>query len=114
MSSSQPTTAIYTTDTPEEVERKIKKYAFSGGRATLKEHREKGGIPEQDISYQLLFYYCDDDKKLEKLYQQYKTGELLSGELKTIAIEEINTLLKKHQEKRRKAEKEIDKFIIRD
>ena len=36
--------AIYTTDTPEQVSDKIRKYAFSGGQATIREHREKGEI----------------------------------------------------------------------
>ena len=113
MSSSKPHTAIYTTDTPEEVEKKIKKYAFSGGRDTLEEHRKKGGVPEKDMSYQLLFNFYDNTKELEKIFYEYKSGKLLSSELKMIAIEKINAMLKKHQERRRKAEKEIDKFIIR-
>ncbi len=29
-------------DTPEEVSTKVHTYAFSGGRATMKEHRERG------------------------------------------------------------------------
>ena len=41
MSSSKESTAILTTDSPKEVERKIKKYAFSGGQETLEEHRKK-------------------------------------------------------------------------
>lgn len=35
MSASSPQSAIYTTDSPEEVSMKIKKYAFSGGQDTL-------------------------------------------------------------------------------
>ena len=112
MSSSKKETAIYMSDTPEEVEKKIKKYAFSGGRSTLKEHREKGGVPEKDTSYELLFHFCKNTKKVEEIYEQYKNGTLLSSELKALAVEEINALLKKHQERKRRAEKEIDKFII--
>jgi len=39
MSSSDPHTCILLTDTEQEVETKIKKYAKSGGRATIEEHR---------------------------------------------------------------------------
>jgi tryptophanyl-tRNA synthetase len=39
---------------------------------------------------------------------------LLSGELKAILIEKINAFLKEHQEKREKAKKIIDKFIVKD
>ncbi|MBX4212162.1 tryptophan--tRNA ligase, partial [Candidatus Pacearchaeota archaeon] len=97
--------AIYTTDSPEEVARKINKYAFSGGRDTLEEHRKKGGNPDVDVSFQYLRYLFEpDDKKLEKIYNDYKSGKLLSGDLKKIAIEKINVFLKDHQQKRKHAE----------
>lgn len=34
MSASEPNSSIYLTDTNDDIERKIRKYAFSGGRAT--------------------------------------------------------------------------------
>ena len=42
MSASDPTSAIYVTDTPKQIKDKVNKYAFSGGRLTVEEHREKG------------------------------------------------------------------------
>src|SRR3989338_50413 len=42
MSASEQSSALYTTDTPEEAAKKIRKYAFSGGQATIEEHRKKG------------------------------------------------------------------------
>lgn len=112
MSSSDPTSYIALTDTPEEATTKIKKHAFSGGQATLDEHRKKGGNPEVDIAFQMLKYGLEpDDKKLEKIYNDYKNGKLLSGELKQIAIEKITAFLKEHQHKRREAEKVVQKFI---
>jgi len=54
MSASEPSSYIALTDSEKDVERKIKKYAFSGGRATLKEHQEKGGNPDIDVSFQYL------------------------------------------------------------
>ncbi|MFH1710965.1 MAG: tryptophan--tRNA ligase, partial [Nanoarchaeota archaeon] len=44
--SNQSQASIWTTDSAKEVERKIKKYAFSGGRDTIEEHRKKGGNPD--------------------------------------------------------------------
>jgi tryptophanyl-tRNA synthetase len=38
MSASIPTTGIFMTDTAKEIENKIKKHAFSGGRTTKEEH----------------------------------------------------------------------------
>jgi len=111
MSSSKPESYIALTDSPEEVKRKIMKYAFSGGRETLEEHRKKGGNPDVDISYQWLTYFEEDDKKLKKIHDDYKSGKLLSGELKQILIDKLNKFLKKHQAERVKAKKKVDKFI---
>jgi len=106
--------AIYMTDTPEEVERKIKKYAFSGGQPTIKEHREKGGNPDIDVSFQYLrAFFEPDDKKLEEIEKKYQSGEMLTSELKEYLIEKINKFLKKHQQEREKARKKIDKFIFK-
>lgn len=112
MSSSDENSAIFTTDSPKEVENKIKKYAFSGGRDTLEEHRAKGGNPEIDVSFQYLkFFFEQDDKKLQKIHDDYKSGKMLTSELKKITIEKINEFLKEHQVRREKAKKEIGKFL---
>ncbi|MBT6744743.1 tryptophan--tRNA ligase [Candidatus Woesearchaeota archaeon] len=112
MSSSDPLSYIALTDTPEEAARKIKKYAFSGGQPTLEEHRKKGGNPEVDIPFQMLKYGLEpNDKKLKKIYDDYKSGKLLSGELKQIVIDKLTKFLKEHQQKRKKAEKLVDKFL---
>ena len=106
--------AIYLSDSPEEVKRKINKYAFSGGRDTLEEHRRLGGNPDIDVSFQYLkMFFEQDDKKLAKIEADYRSGKLLSGELKATLIEKINAFLKQHQQNREKAKKEIDKFIYK-
>lgn len=51
MSSSDPTSSILLTDKPDEVKKKINKYAFSGGGATLEEHKEKGANLDIDVPY---------------------------------------------------------------
>ena len=112
MSASEPQTAIYTIDDEKTVENKIKKYAFSGGRDTVEEHRKKGGNPDIDVSYQWLTFLEEDDKKLEKIYNDYKSGKLLSGELKQILITKLNSFLREHQKNREKARKDVDKFIL--
>lgn len=115
MSSSDTTNdVIYLTDTPEEVKKKINKYAFSGGRDTLEEHRRLGGNPDVDVSFQYLkILFENDDKKLEQIEKDYRSGKLLSGEMKAILIEKINAFLKTHQLLREKAKSEVDKFLIR-
>lgn len=113
MSSSKSGVAILTTDSPEEVKKKINKYAFSGGQKTTDEHRKKGGNPEVDVSFQYLkMFFEPDDKKLEKIYNDYKSGKLLTGELKKILIDKINEFLAEHQKKRNAITKrDIDKFL---
>lgn len=114
MSSSDPLSFVALTDLPEEAEKKIKKYAFSGGQPTVEEHRKKGGNPEVDVSYQMLKYGLEpDDFKLQKISDDYKSGKLLSGELKQIAAEKISSFLKQHQQKREKAKKEVEKFLLK-
>ncbi len=112
MSSSDPWSYIALTDTPEEAERKIKKYAFSGGQPTVEEHRKKGGNPEVDVAFQMLRFGLEpDDAKLAKIEKDYQSGKLLSGELKMLAIEKITAFLKEHQEKRKLAEKVVRKYF---
>ncbi len=114
MSASDESTAIYTTDSPSEVELKIKKYAFSGGKDTVEEHRRLGGNPEIDVSFQYLkMLFEPDDKKLSQIYNDYKSGKLLTSELKKITIEKINAFLKEHQKKREQAKKQFEKFLYK-
>jgi len=114
MSSSTEHEAILTTDDPKTVKKKINKYAFSGGQDTIEEHRKKGGNPDIDVSFQYLkMFFEEDDKKLAQIEKDYRSGKLLSGELKAYLIEKINTFLAEHQKKRKLAKKQIDKFILR-
>ena len=113
MSSSNPLSYVSLTDDPEDAAKKIRKYAFSGGQSTIEEHRKKGGNPNVDVSYQWLkMFFEQDDKKLGKIHDDYKSGKLLTSELKEILIGKLTKFLKKHQENRKKAEKLVNKFIV--
>jgi len=111
MSSSDATSFIALTDTPEEMARKVKKYAFSGGRDTIDEHRRLGGNPDIDVSYQWLRVFEEDDKMLQKIYDDYKSGTLLSGELKNLLIQKLDAFLKEHQKNREHARKILHKYV---
>ena len=115
MSASDEKSTIYTTDSPEQVKKKINKYAFSGGQPDIDEHRKVGGDPDIDVSYQYLrIFFEPDDVKLKKIYDDYKSGKMLTGELKAILIEKINNFLSIHQEKREEARKNIDAYMMKD
>lgn len=99
MSSSKKETAIFLTDDEKTVKNKINKYAFSGGQVTLEEHREKGGNTDVDVPYQWLkIFFEPDDDELERIKKSYERGDMLSGEIKQIIIDKINSFLKQHQE----------------
>lgn len=109
MSSSDPTSYIAMSDDAKTVEKKVKKYAFSGGRDTLEEHRKYGGNPEIDVSYQWLTFLEEDDKKLKNIHDNYKSGKLLSGELKQILINTLNKFLKESTKNKKRYE--VKKFL---
>ncbi len=112
MSSSDPMSYIALTDDPETVKYKIMKHAFSGGGNTIEEHRKKGGNPDVDVAYQILYFgFEPDDRKLKKIHDDYRSGKLLTGELKMYTIEKINKFLEKHKEKLEKAKDKVDEFL---
>lgn len=114
MSASESSGQIYLNDSPKGVEMKIKRYAFSGGKDTIEEHRKYGGNPDVDVSFQYLkFLFEPSDKKLEKIHDDYKSGKMLTSELKGILIEKINSFLKEHQRKRELAKKQVNKFLLK-
>ncbi|MFC7203469.1 tryptophan--tRNA ligase [Haloferax namakaokahaiae] len=101
MSSSGDEASILLSDDRETVFEKIRTHAFSGGQTSIDEHRRRGGNPEIDVSYRLLYYFFEEsDERLERLAREYRDGTLLSGELKDIAAEKIADFLDAHQERR--------------
>jgi tryptophanyl-tRNA synthetase len=73
MSASEPTSAIFLTDSASDIKSKINKHAYSGGRDTEEEHRKKGGNAEIDVSYQYLRFFMEDDEKLAQIKRVFCT-----------------------------------------
>ena len=112
MSSSDPYSYIALTDDEKTVREKITRHAFSGGGGNVKEHREKGGNPDVDVAYKMLYMMFEpDDRKIKKIHDDYKAGKLLTGELKQMTIERINSFLQEHRKKREKAKDMVGKFL---
>jgi tryptophanyl-tRNA synthetase len=112
MSSSDPNSYIALTDAPQEAAKKIRKYAFSGGKDTVEEHRKYGGNPDVDVSFLYLKYFFEqDDKKLQQIYDDYKSGKLLSGELKQILIDKLSAFLEHHQKELAKADRYLERYV---
>lgn len=95
MSKSNPKGNISLPEDPRNAEKVIKS-AFTGGRATMEEQRKLGAEVEKDMVFELLKQHLvESDKELEKIRSEYASGKMLSGEIKQLAVEKMNTFLKK-------------------
>ena len=111
MSSSIPKSAIALSDKPKEAIGKIMS-AKTGGRPTVDEQKEKGGIPEECTVYDLFLYHLvEDDDGLELIYRQCKSGELICGECKAKCSDLMAKYLDQHHKKIGKAAKTLEKYL---
>jgi len=114
MSSSKLESTIFTTDRPDDVKKKIQR-AFSGGGATMKEHKEKGGNPDVDSACQYLYQMFEpDNNKIKEIFDGYRSGAISTGEVKDMLTKKVTAFLTEHQKKREQARKRLDKFILKD
>jgi tryptophanyl-tRNA synthetase len=111
MSSSKPETAIYLNDDDKTVRNKIYRHAFSGGQASIEEHRKLGGNPDIDVPFQWLYMFFEpNDKRIEEIRSEYKTGRMLTGDLKDILVERVTKFLREHRDRREKAKGQVHLF----
>jgi tryptophanyl-tRNA synthetase len=111
MSTTGTGTTIFVDDDAKTIKKKINKYAFSGGQATVEEHRKLGGNPDVDVAYQWLTFFEEDDAKLRQYHEEYRSGKMLSGEMKKLLIEKLTTFLEEHQNRRADAKKHLKEFL---
>merc|ERR1712038_741385 len=103
MSSSDENSAIFLTDTPEDIERKIKEHAFSGGKETKKLQEELGADLVVDVSYQWLRFFLEDDEELERIGKDYSTGSgefWSTGRVKARLVDVLKEIVGEHQRNR--------------
>ena len=111
MSSSKPKTTLFLGDDVATAEKKIKK-SFSGGQATVEEHRRLGGDPDKDVAYQYMMYFFEeDDSFLEEINQGYRAGKILAGEMKQMCIERATEWLTNLSERRDETSHLVEKFF---
>lgn len=112
MSASDATSSIFMTDTPNQIKNKINKHGFSGGRETEEEHRKLGGDTDVDVAYQYLSFFLDDDEELAKIGEDYRTGRLLTGQLKARCIQMLQQFVKVFQERKAKiTDEDVNAFM---
>lgn len=112
MSASDPNSTIYLTDTAKQLKNKVNKHAFSGGQASVEEHRKLGGNCDVDVAYKYLTFFLEDDDRLQQIREDYTSGALLTGELKKILIETLTPIVQQHQERRAKITDEELKLFM--
>lgn len=111
MSASDPVNTIFTTDTPEQAEKKVMR-AFTGGQATVADQRKKGGNPDIcSVCQYLNFLFEPDDKKLQERLAAYRNGDILDGENKAYLAEKVKEFLKDHQRKREQSQGVVDRLL---
>jgi len=112
MSSSIPESFIALTEPPESAARKVMR-AKTGGRVTLKEQQELGGIPEDCSVYDLLlFHLVEDDHEVEEIYTECVNGKRSCGTCKKLAAELISGFLKDHQDQREDARLRLKEYEV--
>ena len=111
MSTSRPEAAIYLSDDDRTVREKIVKYAFSGGQPTIELHRKLGGNPDVDVPFQWLYmFFEEEDAKIKEMESEYRSGRLLTGDLKKILADKVSDFLNKHKERRMKSPELVQTF----
>jgi len=113
MSASDPSSAIWVTDSEKEVDKKIGN-AFTGGRATVEEQRRLGGNPEAcNVHAYYFFLFEQDDEKLARLYDDCRKGKILCGECKKDLAKRVNAFLKEHMKRREEARKHLKEYLLK-
>ncbi|MCP3686234.1 MAG: tryptophan--tRNA ligase [bacterium] len=114
MSKSDPTSFIELPEDPKTACKKIKR-ALTGGRDNVDEQRKKGGVPEKCIVFELYKqHFIEDDKELNKIFDDCKAGKILCGECKQLACEKLTKFMDEFNKKLEKAKKNVDKLVIKD
>lgn len=97
MSASDANSAIFVSDTPAQIKSKVNKYAFSGGGATLEEHRTRGANLEVDVPWKYLNFFLEDDARLAQIGAEYGAGRMLTGEVKGELVTVLSDMVARHQ-----------------
>ena len=85
----------------------MKKYAFSGGQATLELQRQLGANIDVDVAFQYLTFFLEDDDELRSIGERYARGEMLTGEVKQRLIDVLVPMVEGLQAARAKVTPEM-------
>jgi len=110
MSSSNPKSYIALSEDPKTARKKLMS-ATTGGRETAEEQKRMGGLPDVCAVYKFYYYHLvDDDKEMQKLYGECKSGSILCGACKQRCADMLEKFLVEHQKKMGKAKEAAKKL----
>lgn len=93
-------TTIFMNSSENFIKKAIMRYTLSGGGATIQEHRLYGANLDIDVPFQYLNFFLEDDQQLEKIRQEYKSGVMLTGEIKNILVDVLINIINNHKNNR--------------
>jgi len=112
MSSSEPGSAIFLSDTPKDAKKKVKN-SKTGGAVSLEEQKKHGGKPEECTVYELLLYHLvENDNELKEIYDDCRSGGRMCGKCKDYAAVLIEKFLKNLKEKSESAKDMINDYVV--
>ncbi len=110
MSSSKPETAIFTTDDPEVVDKKVSA-AYTGGQATVALQRQFGANALGCPVFWYLRYFFDTEKQSDERMLRCKSGNLLCGECKSDLSKGAKPFVVEFKKRREQAKNIVDEFM---
>lgn len=111
MSSSKPETALFTTDDPEVIDKKVSS-AFTGGQPTITLQRQLGGNALGCPVFWYLRYLFDTERQSDERLLKCKSGNLLCGECKSDLSKESKSFIVEFKKRREKAKDVTAKFMF--
>jgi tryptophanyl-tRNA synthetase len=110
MSSSRPETALFTTDDPEIIDKKVSG-AFTGGQATVALQRKLGGNATGCPVFWYLRYFFDTERQSDERLLKCKSGNLLCGECKSDLATDSKSFIVDFKKRRESAKDIIKEFM---
>jgi tryptophanyl-tRNA synthetase len=110
MSSSNPETALFTTDEPKIIEEKVSN-AFTGGQPTTALQKKLGGNPGICSVFSYLKFLFDTSRESNQRELKCRSGNLLCGECKHDLSNHSTTFMAMFQERRQKAKDLVPEYM---
>jgi tryptophanyl-tRNA synthetase len=110
MSSSNPETALFTTDEPKIIEEKVSN-AFTGGQPTTALQKKLGGNPGICSVFSYLKFLFDTSTESNQRELKCRSGNLLCGECKHDLSNHSTSFISMFQERRQKAKDLVPEYM---